>query len=78
MPVASPAVLTVTTAGLSELQVKATLVMVVPLESFAVALNCCCICPTVMVADDGVTVTLATLGGGVETFGDPEPPQPDR
>jgi hypothetical protein len=40
-PVAKPVVFTVATEGVPEVQVKLTPVIVFPLESFAVALNCC-------------------------------------
>ena len=75
--VVSPCVSTVATEVASELQVKPTPVILFPLESLAVALNCC-VSPGAMVAHGGTTVTLTTVGGGVTMCAEPpEPPQPE-
>jgi len=60
--VASPLLFTVAIGVASELQVKVTPLMTFPWESLATAVNCW-VCPIVMVAVAGVTVTLATADG---------------
>jgi hypothetical protein len=60
-PVASPLLLIVATPVALLDQAKVTPLIVLPLASFAVAVNCC-VAPTVIVGDAGDTVMLATVG----------------
>src|SRR2546428_6535007 len=69
-PVTSPDPLTVTTPELLLVQVTARPLSTLPAASFAVA-DSCAVCPTVTLADAGLTVTVAT--GTFETERDAWP-----
>jgi len=61
MPVARPLLLIVAVLVALLAQVNVTPLMVLPLPSFAVAVNCC-VAPTVMDGELGETVIVATTG----------------
>jgi len=70
MPVARPLLLIVAILVALLTQVKVTPLMVFPLPSFAVAVNCC-VAPTAIEGDDGETEIEATVG--VFVLEEPQP-----